>query len=63
MSLDGVLVAEIDTFAATDEVPAVVFTKSGLVAGSHTLMIELTGMKNPSAASSETAVDAFDVSN
>jgi hypothetical protein len=61
--LDGTLVTEVDVYAAMEEVPAVVFTTSGLVAGSHTLMIELTGMKNPSAFSNVTAVDAFEVTS
>jgi hypothetical protein len=61
--LDGALVEEIDTFAPADEVPAVVFSRSGLAAGSHTLTVVLTGRKNPSADSSETAIDAFDVTS
>ena len=61
--LDGTLVTEVDVYAATEEVPAVDFTASGLAPGNHTLMIELTDKKNPSAISTEIAVDAFDVTS
>lgn len=61
--LDGALLAEIDTFAAVEEVPALILAIPDVVAGSHTLAIELTDKKNPSAISTEIAVDAFDVSN
>jgi hypothetical protein len=59
--LDGALVEEIDTFAPAHDPSSVVFARSGLAAGSHTLTVVLTGRKNPSSISSETAVDAFDV--
>lgn len=61
--LDGALLGEVDTFAAVEQVPAVVFTAPKLAVGNHTLVIELTDKKNPSAVSTEMAVDAFDVSN
>jgi hypothetical protein len=64
--VDGVFVSEVDMFARSTELHVPVFTVSGLPAGSHTLTIEATGMKNsdPQAASSPLAlvvVDAFDV--
>jgi len=59
--LDGALAAELDTYSTTEEVSVPVYTATGLAAGSHTLMVELTGTKNPSATNNETAVDAFDV--
>jgi glycine cleavage system aminomethyltransferase T len=59
--LDGALVAEVDTFAAAEEVRAVVFTATGLADASHTLTIEVTGLKNAAAENTFIVVDAFDV--
>jgi hypothetical protein len=59
--LDGVLAAELDTYSATEEVSVIVYSASGLAPGDHSLRIELTGLRNPAAVNSETAVDAFDV--
>jgi hypothetical protein len=39
----------------------VVFTAAGLSAGAHTLTIEVTGTRDPSAVDSWVIVDAFDV--
>jgi len=61
--LDGVPVGEVDTFAPTHEFRAVVFTRTGLAPGSHTLAIEVTGQKNPASTDVFIVVDAFDVSN
>lgn len=59
--LDGVFVAEVDTYAAHDQIQAAVFTAADLADESHTLTIEATGRKNEAAASSLVIVDAFDV--
>jgi Big-like domain-containing protein len=60
--LDGVFVAEIDTFASPQEgYQNTIFTAAGLAGGSHTLTIEATGRKNPAASSAYVGVDAFDV--
>ena len=61
--LDGVSVGDVDTFAPTHEFRAVVFTRTGLAPGSHTLAIEVTGQKNPASTDVFIVVDAFDVSN
>ena len=61
--LDGSLVALVDTYSAAEQVSVPVYTATGLPDGSHSLMIHLTGAKNPLAIASETAVDAFDVSD
>jgi hypothetical protein len=60
--LDGVQAAAVDTFAAADQVRAVVFTATNLVDVTHTLAIEVTGTRNPAAAGTSIIVDAFDVS-
>ncbi|MFL6656109.1 MAG: Ig-like domain-containing protein [Sulfurifustis sp.] len=61
--LDGVAVAEIDTYLPADQVSTVVYSTTGLAAGQHTLTVELLEKKNPAASSTEIAVDAFDVRN
>ena len=61
--VDGTFVREIDTY----EPPPIegyqlpVFTASGLAPGTHTLTIEATGRRNPSASSSYVVIDAIDV--
>jgi hypothetical protein len=60
--LDGVFVADVDTYAPfQDEYQAVVFSATNLAPGGHSLTIEVTGMKNPSSSSTQIVVDAFDV--
>jgi hypothetical protein len=60
--LDGVFVAEVDTYAAGAEgYQATAYTLSGLAPGAHTLVIEATGRRNPAATNNYVVVDAFDV--
>jgi hypothetical protein len=64
--VDGVFASEVDLFARSTEIHVTVFTASGLANGSHTLAIEVTGLKNTDsqAVNSPGAwvwVDAFDV--
>jgi hypothetical protein len=61
--LDGVFVTEIDTFAPTptEGYQTTILTLADLAHGSHTLTIEATGRKHPSADSAYVVVDAFDV--
>jgi len=61
--LDGAVVAEVDAFLTTDEPQAVVFTATGLADASHTLTIEVTGLKNPASTDTVIAVDAFEVTS
>src|SRR5207245_1916253 len=61
VSVDGAFLTEVDAFASTEEVQAVVFSAAGLTDGPHTLMIEVTGRKNAAAIDSMVIVDAFDV--
>ena len=61
VTLDGVFAAEVDTYSITEVVQSVVFRKTGLAAGTHTLTIEATGGKNPLATDSYVVVDAFDL--
>jgi len=59
--LDGVSQVDVDCYASTETVQAVLFTRSGLAAGAHTLAIEATGTMNPAATGAFIVVDAFDV--
>ena len=60
--VDGALAATVDTFAPTrPSTSTVMFTRTGLDAGTHLLRIETAGSRNPSSAGAWVAVDAFDV--
>jgi len=59
--LDGTYQVDVDCYASTETVRAVLFTRSGLAAGAHTLAIEATGTRNTAATDAYIAVDAFDV--
>ncbi len=59
--VDGVLLAEVDTFSKTEETRVPVYTAAGLASGSHTLAIQITGQKNPQSSTAYVAIDAFDV--
>jgi len=61
VSVDGVFIAEIDTYSRTEEIRVSMFGISGLASGSHTLTIEATGRMNPEAIGTLVVVDAFDV--
>jgi len=61
VSLDGVFIQQIDFYATAEEVQAGVFQTTGLASGNHTLMIEVTGTKNPDSTGTFVVVDAFDV--
>lgn len=61
--LDGALVAEVDTYKATEEIQANLYSATGLAAASHTLTIEVTGLKNAAATDTYIVVDAFDVAS
>ena len=59
--LDGAFAAEVDLYAPTNFVQDVVYTASGLADGIHTLTVEATGLRHPSASAARVIVDAFDV--
>ena len=61
ISLDGIFLAEVDTYSKTEEIRVPMFGVSGLADASHTLTIEVTGQKNAAATSNLIVVDAFDV--
>src|SRR5439155_1541056 len=60
--LDGTVVADsLDMYISGDGPQEAVFTLPGLAAVSHTLTIEVTGLKNPASAGTAIVVVAFDV--
>jgi hypothetical protein len=59
--VDGVFLAEVDTYSKTQEVRVPMFAATGLENASHTLTIEVTGRQNASATGAIIIVDAFDV--
>jgi bacillopeptidase F len=61
VSLDGVLLAEVDLYSPTEQIQAAVFTATGLADSSHTLVIEGTGRQNAASQNALIAVDAFEV--
>ena len=58
--LDGILRAEIDTYAPLDQAQALMYTLSGLPPGAHTLIIEVTGRRHPLSLGTWVWVDAFE---
>src|SRR5882762_4721877 len=70
--VDGVFVSDVDLFSWSSELRVPVFTATGLSNSSHTLTIEVTGLKNENSLDSSylgtvdavdavVVVDAFDV--
>jgi hypothetical protein len=59
--VDGVFVSEVDLFARIDEAVARIYSVKGLTNGSHTLTIEVTGLKNVESQGNVVVVDAFEV--
>ncbi|HZF14569.1 MAG TPA: Ig-like domain-containing protein [Steroidobacteraceae bacterium] len=59
--LDGALLGEVDTHAASEGFQDTVLELQGLAYGQHTLTIEVTGRKNPAATNYWVVVDSFDV--
>jgi len=59
--LDGSFAGEVDTYSPTQRVVDDMFTATGLADSSHTLTIEVTGLKNDASTGTRIVVDAFDV--
>ncbi|HET7176803.1 MAG TPA: Ig-like domain-containing protein [Gammaproteobacteria bacterium] len=63
VSVDGGAPTRVDTYAASPEAEAPVFTASGLKQGPHTLKITVTGDSDPAGNSAYVVVDAFDITD
>jgi hypothetical protein len=59
--LDGVFMAEVDTYLPEYQVQGTVFASPPLADGSHTLLIEATGLRNSASTGARIVVDSFDV--
>jgi hypothetical protein len=57
--IDGVIQGTIDTYAASAQTQAAIYTASGLTEGIHTLVIEATGTHNAVSGGSWIWVDAL----
>src|SRR5262249_19131134 len=60
--VDGALKGTADLYSPSDTAQASLYTVTGLVSGSHTLVIEVAGQRNPLSAGLWIWVDAFDIS-
>ncbi len=58
--LDGVFLAEVDTYSLTEEIRVPMFTVNDLANANHTLAIHVTGTANSAALNAFVVVDAFD---
>jgi beta-galactosidase GanA len=62
VSIDGTQVATVDTYAASGkEVQQVLFSTSGLPAGTHTLTITVTGKEDAASSNDTVVIDAINV--
>jgi hypothetical protein len=59
--VDGAFKTTIDTYFATDQARAEGYSIAGLIPGTHTLTIEVTGTHSVSSRGSWIWVDSFDV--
>lgn len=59
--LDGALQATVDSYAASEQAQAGMYSATGLPAGAHVITIKVTGAWNPAGCCSWVVVDAFDV--
>ncbi len=59
--VDGALGAVVDTYAASAQPQAVLFSTAGLALGSHTLTVQATGTHDVASGGSWIWIDAFDV--
>jgi hypothetical protein len=61
VTLDGGPVTNVDTYMDTARSQAVIYSLTNLAPKTHTLVIEVSGLKNASAKGSSISIDAFDV--
>jgi hypothetical protein len=58
--IDGTLDSTVDCYGPAKNPEQVVYTKTGLAAGEHTIKVVVTGQKNPAATDVYVLVDAFE---
>ncbi|MFD3443001.1 right-handed parallel beta-helix repeat-containing protein [Microbacteriaceae bacterium 4G12] len=59
--IDGVEAGTVDLYSSTTQYQQVVFSRTGLTDGPHTIRIERIGKKNAASPTSDVVLDAFDV--
>ncbi len=59
--IDGTLKGTVDTYAPSDQAKATGYSLTGLIAGAHTLTIEVTGTHSTQSQGSWVWIDAFDI--
>jgi hypothetical protein len=59
ISIDGGTAVMVDCYAQTQQKPSAVFMASGLANVSHTIVVTVTGNKNPASADTFISIDAF----
>jgi hypothetical protein len=57
--IDGVLVGSVDLYSPTRQTRRVVFSRSGLTNGTHTLTVRVRGARNPRSTLNRVDVDGF----
>jgi hypothetical protein len=59
VSVDGVLAKTIDLYSSTAQHRKILFSRSGLPTGSHTVMVQVSGAKQAASSGTRVDVDAF----
>src|SRR5437667_8542910 len=59
--IDGSAITSIDTYASSTKAQTVIYQKTGLQTGTHTLKIEVTGSKNKKSHGYWIWIDAFGI--
>ena len=59
--IDNVLQTTVDLYSSSPKIKQVVYEKTGMTNGGHTIRIEVTGTKNTSAKNYFIDLDAFEV--
>jgi hypothetical protein len=61
VQVDGGPATQVDLYAPTATYQPIVFTKTGMTDGDHTLLVTATGTKNASSTAARVVIDALDV--
>jgi Bacterial Ig domain len=59
VSIDGGAATKVDLFNATQQARRIVFSRNGLAAGSHTVVVRVLGTRNASSRGTRVDVDGF----
>lgn len=59
--IDGQLMAEVDQYSQSSNALVTSFAITNLADGAHSIMVEVTGTKNPASTGDRITIDAFDI--